>query len=107
VTLCPLEFVREDGDRFIHRCPLCNAEARSKYRDPAMRKQQCGVARPPIGRLTPTEAAKLFPGETDPTLLGNRIAELTTALGIPPCGGCEKRKAWINKAHAWLRSLAG
>jgi hypothetical protein len=105
VTPCPLEFVREDGDRFIHRCPECNGEVRSKYRDPAMRKQQCGVDRSHLGRLTTKEAGELFPGESDPTLLGNRIAALTTAIGIPPCGGCEKRKAWLNNAHAWLRSL--
>jgi hypothetical protein len=42
-------------------------------------------------------------GNGDPTLLGNRIAALTAAVGIPPCGGCEKRRAWLNKAHAWLR----
>lgn len=62
---------------------------------------------PPIAQLTPAESAELFPGEPDPTLLGNRIAALTSAIGIPPCGGCSKRKAWLNKAHAWLRSLAG
>ena len=33
-------------------------------------------------------------------LLGDRIAEVTTALGIPPCDGCEKRKAALN---AWSR----
>jgi len=41
----------------------------------------------------------------DPTLLGNRIAALTSAVGIPPCGSCGKRKGWLNRAHQWIRSL--
>lgn len=36
-------------------------------------------------------------------LLGDAIAALTTAIGIPPCGGCEKRKQWLNAAHRWFR----
>lgn len=52
--------------------------------------------------LSPEETESLF-GEDDPTLLGNRIAALTAALGIPPCCGCEKRKTWLNRAHQWIR----
>ena len=44
--LCPLEFVRQDGPRFIHRCPNCGVEVRSKYRDPSKRKQPCGKVQP-------------------------------------------------------------
>jgi hypothetical protein len=44
---CPLVFIREDGDQFIHGCPECGSQARSKYCDPAMRSQKCGVHRPP------------------------------------------------------------
>lgn len=53
--------------------------------------------------LTAEETESLF-GASDPTLVGNRIAALTKAIGIPPCGGCESRQAWLNKAHAWLRN---
>ena len=54
--------------------------------------------------LTDDEKRSLFgDAADDPTLLGNRIAALTAAIGIPTCGGCGKRKAWLNKAHAWLR----
>jgi hypothetical protein len=53
-------------------------------------------------RLTADEHHELF-GSGDPSLLGNRIAALTSALGIPPCGGCGQRAAWLNKAHKWLR----
>ena len=52
--------------------------------------------------LSDSEVAELLPGE-DPTLIGNRIAALTAALGIPPCGGCDRRREWMNKAHLWLR----
>lgn len=52
--------------------------------------------------ITQQEAASLFPGE-DPTLIGNRVKALTNAIGIPTCGGCEVRRQWMNKAHAWVR----
>jgi hypothetical protein len=104
---CHLEFVRPDGDRFIHRCSVCNREVRSKYRDPSMRKQACGIAGPPTleQSLRPAEKRKLE-AAAGGKLLGDWIADLTTAIGIPPCGGCEKRKAWLNAAHAWLLGIA-
>lgn len=40
---------------------------------------------------------------SDPTLMGNRIAAAIAALGIPPCSGCKRRQAWLNRAHKWLR----
>jgi hypothetical protein len=36
--------------------------------------------------------------------LGDWIADLTTSWGIPPCGGCSSRKAWLNRAHALLEA---
>jgi hypothetical protein len=53
-------------------------------------------------RLSDDEHRELF-GESDPSLLGNKIKALTQSLGIPPCGGCGQRAAWLNKAHSWLR----
>ena len=38
----------------------------------------------------------------DRLLLGDRIEQLTKAIGLPTCAGCAARKEWINKAHAWL-----
>lgn len=35
--------------------------------------------------------------------LGDSIAKLTTALGIVPCQGCNKRKALLNKVFPWLK----
>lgn len=52
--------------------------------------------------LTDNEIAELLPDE-DPSLIGNRIAAVTTALGIPPCCGCGQRRDWLNRAHLWLR----
>lgn len=63
------------------------------------------TATPSSSNLSSSEVAELFPGE-DATLLGNRIAALTEAIGIPHCGGCESRRRWLNKAHDWLRSIA-
>lgn len=28
---------------------------------------------------------------------GDTVANLTKAVGIKPCGGCKKRKEWLNK----------
>lgn len=54
--------------------------------------------------LTPAERQELTQGlDDDSTLFGNRIAEFTKLFGVPTCGGCEARRQWINKAHAWLR----
>ncbi len=52
--------------------------------------------------LSESEIKGLIAG-SDPTLIGNRIAALTSALGIPPCGSCGARQEWLNKAHEWLR----
>lgn len=52
--------------------------------------------------LTESEIKGLI-ASNDPTLIGNRIAALTSAMGIPPCGSCGSRQDWLNKAHQWLR----
>lgn len=95
-----------------HHLRICRGEALTPdacaiYRaNWARLKDQREGKRPANADLTDAEVAELLPGE-DPTLIGNRIAALTTALGIPPCGGCGKRKEWLNKAHALLRRMAG
>jgi hypothetical protein len=43
--------------------------------------------------------------DSDPTLVGNRIAALAKRLGFPPCRGCEFRQAWLNRAHGLLRQF--
>lgn len=44
--------------------------------------------------------------KSDPTLVGNRLESLFKDVGVPPCGGCGKRRDWLNVAHLWLRSPA-
>jgi hypothetical protein len=29
--------------------------------------------------------------------VGDVVAQVTRAFGIPPCGGCKKRRDWLNK----------
>src|SRR5574342_926506 len=55
--------------------------------------------------IAPDEAAELGLADA-PTLLGNQLERLFKAVGFPPCGGCERRRDWINAAHAWLRGDA-
>ena len=54
-------------------------------------------------KITCPETRRL-PEELGP-LAGDVVAALTKAIGIPPCGGCEQRRQWLNKAHLWLRGL--
>jgi hypothetical protein len=52
--------------------------------------------------LTTTEKVIEKLPEESRRLLGDRIAELTAALGVPPCGRCNERKKWLNEAHEWI-----
>jgi hypothetical protein len=59
---------------------------------------------PSLKLVKDAEARELFGDDADdPTLLGNRIAALTAAIGLPPCSGCSGRQKWLNAAHKWLR----
>lgn len=102
---CPLQFVSQDGDRFLHRCRKCKAEVRSKYADPSMHKRTCGTAGPPeLADTLPANDRQVFEqaAKQEGKLLGDYIADMTKAIGIPPCGGCEKRRQWLNAAHRWV-----
>lgn len=66
--------------------------------------QQLAQAVSKSSALNQSEISALLPDLTDPTLIGNRIARLTSALGIPTCGGCSSRQVWLNRAHEWLRN---
>jgi len=61
-----------------------------------------GARRPPdeLKAVVETEAQKRG------MLAGDLIAAMTKAIGIPPCDGCEKRRQWLNRAHAWLLGKA-
>jgi hypothetical protein len=100
-------FKRTMGPRMhdICRGEVLTPEKCAIYRE-TWEKIRDGELKPAIASmpdgLRQHEAEQLFPNE-DPTLLGDRIAALTAAIGIPTCGGCELRKEWLNRAHAWLR----
>jgi hypothetical protein len=64
-------------------------------------EQLAAEPRTPPQLLAEAELAKLR--QIDPTLIGNRLESLFKAVGVPPCGGCEKRRDWLNRAHAWVR----
>lgn len=36
-------------------------------------------------------------------LIGDRIASMTRAVGVKPCGGCKKRQTWLNEKHQQWR----
>jgi hypothetical protein len=78
-----------------HRAPLSNCKKRT-------RAAQVAESR---GLFAASELSSLE-SAAGGKLLGDWIADLTTAIGIPPCGGCEKRQAWLNAAHAWLLGIA-
>lgn len=60
----------------------------------------------PRGELDPDEVAALLPG-VPAGLLGDRLAAIFAACGVPPCRGCHKRRAWLNNAHAVAWALFG
>lgn len=69
----------------------------------------CAVLAGPESLITPDELTALKSADqplTDPTLVGNRLESLFKEVGIPTCGGCGKRRDWLNVAHLWLRSPA-
>jgi hypoxanthine phosphoribosyltransferase len=98
---CPL-FKREQSvrDHQICRHEVLTPEKCDFYRGKWYAKAHPDEFAVPAG-LSPAEYAELL-ADKDPTLIGNRIAESTKLFGIPPCGGCDARRRWLNKAHQWL-----
>lgn len=63
-------------------------------------KRTCPEARSPVPHELMKDVAAA--ASERGMLAGDLIAAMTKAIGIPPCGGCEKRREWLNRAHAWL-----
>lgn len=105
-TTCDLKPISDLDGKIVYRCAECGKPLTASERDPARIFRNCSKAGPPRERklLSDGECTSLF-GKTDPTLLGERIKALTDAIGLPECGGCKKRREWINKAHAWVLSF--
>lgn len=56
--------------------------------------------------IDPAKAAKYRDNwltMSKPPLLGDIVARTLRVLGFKTCGGCQKRKNWLNRAHEWLR----
>jgi hypothetical protein len=87
-----------DGDRYT--CQACG-DVR-----PAPVRRNCPKAPQDTARRLPPILDGL-PEESKQLLIGDRIKQLTDALGIPQCGGCEKRQEWLNKAHRWVLGMWG
>ena len=93
---CIFKRLRTAGERTVYRCENCKREHASAL-PPEQIHRQCGKA-PPI------DHAAVLP-EEDRKLLGDRLADMLAAIGIPPCGGCEQRKQWLNAAHQWIAGI--
>jgi len=56
------------------------------------------AARTPKRPPPTTHAAR-----TKPAGLGDAVKALTSAVGIEPCGGCQKRAEWLNRKVPFRR----
>lgn len=86
----------------MYQCAACGNRVPSPYL-PELIEATCGRG---TGPDVPPEIAVAVAtaAESRGMLLGDMVKALTDAIGIPTCGGCDKRREWLNKAHAWLRS---
>jgi hypothetical protein len=80
---CDVEFVRQEGERFIHRCrrPECRRECRHPHADPELCHQGCAVQ----GTKATKAAAAASHG------VGTQLMRLWRELRIKPKRGCDCR----------------
>jgi hypothetical protein len=88
----------KDG-RTRYACTRCKQGVYLSFREPSRIHRQCqhGKPEPPLKPIHED-----LPEESRQLLFGDRIKQLTDALGIPQCGGCAKRQEWLNNAHQWV-----
>jgi hypothetical protein len=110
---CPV-FNRQMSPRTHDICrgaaltPERQAAYRSSWRNPNRKAKREGKSSKPRPPKPPAEIpAKIIEvaaieAPKRGMLAGDLIAALTTAIGIPPCNGCKKRREWCNRAHLWL-----
>lgn len=85
----------ENGIRYFrHQCVQCRLVTNWTTKE----HLHCNCGAKPV----PTSVVADLPEESRSLLIGDRVKQLTDALGIPQCGGCEKRQEWLNKAHEWV-----
>ena len=67
-----------------------------------------GLLPPPTPEMVNDLRGKgLYVREKYPVRLGELIAKITNFLGVPICGGCSKRRMWLNRLPpiwAWWRT---
>ena len=51
-----------------------------------------------------TDSGIIVPSKS---LLGDHVANGLAKMGVKECGGCDKRKQLLNKAHRGVRRLVG
>ncbi len=96
---CELDKIGKSKKGHRYKCKWCQATHESAQ--PPERIHKPCPARPKVeGVVAPVTDS--LPTESRTLLIGDRIKELTDALGIPQCGGCEARQKWLNKAHEWI-----
>ena len=104
-----VEFIPE-RNKWLHSCKVCQFEMCSRHEDSSRVRGQCQVGSKSerehylMSKLDDEARVQVAQqAEASGILLGDMIAEMTKAVGVPPCGGCEKRREWLNRLHAWLR----
>jgi hypothetical protein len=88
---------RERPGEREYRCVQCGFARWSKY-EPRLIHRHCSAA-----DSNPEHALESALPEPTRKLVGDRLKELFAAVGIPACGGCDKRAAWLNRVDAWVR----
>lgn len=99
---CVYQPTGKDGE---YRCVNCQHTRVSKYPAQMLHRDCATPGSDP--QYIPSAAANEhsfmseLPEESRQLLLGDRVKQLTDALGIPQCGGCARRQQWLNDAHEW------
>lgn len=87
-----------------YKCKRCKQPVYESTRPPERIHRMCqaGGVTPP-----PKPLHEDLPEESRRLLFGDRIKQLTDAIGIPQCGGCAARQEWLNNAHKWVLGMWG
>jgi orotate phosphoribosyltransferase len=85
---------------------VCRGERLTPEKCEAMRlvwKHLAAAKSEVAAALSPDEFEELA-GDTDPSLVGNKVATFLKLWGVGPCIGCDNRRRWLNRLHRWCKS---
>lgn len=71
-----------------------------RWPETAASRETAPTATAPTSETAPTKApqtARAAPKRARPRGLGDVVKSATSAVGITPCGGCQKRAEWLNR----------